>query len=51
MKKIYLIILTVFLSIASISCSPQGLADDNPEPQACCGEDDHIPPPPPNGGG
>ena len=45
MKKIYLIMLTVFLNIASISCSPQALADDNQDPQTCCGEDNGIPPP------
>lgn len=44
MKKIYLIMFTVFLNIASISCSPEGLAEDNPKSQACCGHDNNIPP-------
>ncbi|MEW4923940.1 hypothetical protein [Algibacter sp. 2305UL17-15] len=50
MKKIYLMMLTVFLNMALFSCSPQTVAEDNNAPQACCGEEDHIPPPPPEDG-
>ncbi len=48
MKKIYLIMFTVFLNIGMFSCTPTNNIDDN-SPQACCGDDIPIPPPPPTG--
>ncbi len=51
MKKIILIVFTVFLNVVAFSCSPQSLSSEDTIPQACCGEDDHIPPPPPDGNG
>lgn len=51
MKKIALIILTVFLNIGIQSCTPQELNENTQ--QACCGDDGEIlppPPPPPPGG-
>ncbi len=50
MKKIYVILFTVFLNAAYFSCTPQNLSDEANVPQACCGEDDPILPPPPPGG-
>lgn len=53
MKKIYIIMLTVFLNLAFTSCTPQSLTDEVSTPQSCCGEDGDIippPPPPPSGG-
>jgi len=55
MKKIYIIMFTVFLNLGFYSCTPQDLAVDENVPQACCGDDDEIippppPPPPPTGG-
>ena len=51
MKKIYLIMLTVFLNFAMFSCSPQTIADGGDpqltEEQDCCGDGSTIPPPPP----
>lgn len=46
MKKIILIILTVFLNLALFSCTPEKLQDQVIDPQSCCGEDIIIPPPP-----
>ncbi len=51
MKKIYLVIFTVFLNLAAFSCSPESVTSDSVEPVACCDEDGPILPPPPNGGG
>jgi len=53
MKKIVLIMFTVFLNIALYSCSPTSTTDDTIQPQACCGDDGEIlpPPPPPTGDG
>ncbi|MDD7887111.1 hypothetical protein [Flavivirga sp. 57AJ16] len=52
MKKIYLIMFTVFLNLGLFSCSPQTNTDgENPEaieePADCCGNGGDIPPPPP----
>lgn len=50
MKKIYLIVFTVFLNVAVFSCSPENTASENIEEVEvpCCGDDgDIIPPPPP----
>ncbi|MBU2920705.1 hypothetical protein KO504_05090 [Winogradskyella psychrotolerans] len=46
MKKIYVIVFTVFLSTAFFSCNPESLVDEI-APQACCDEGEDIPPPPP----
>lgn len=53
MKKIYLILLTVFLNLAFFSCTPNSINEDSETPQACCDEDGDLlppPPPPPPGG-
>ncbi|WP_338357070.1 hypothetical protein [Yeosuana marina] len=50
MKKIVLIILTVFLNIALHSCTPQAISGNTPaatEDGDCCGDGGDIPPPPP----
>jgi len=50
MKKIYLIILTVFLNMALFSCTPQAIEGNGAtaiEEEQCCDEDDLIIPPPP----
>lgn len=47
MKKISIILFTVFLNLGFQSCSLDALNEDANLPQACCGEDDQIPPPPP----
>ena len=47
MKKIILIMLTVFLNVGLYSCTPTNNVDDDITPQACCGDDDEILPPPP----
>ena len=49
MKRIFLIMLTVFLNLALFSCTPE---DDNEyqeraEIEACCGEEGDVTPPPP----
>ncbi|WP_243471542.1 hypothetical protein [Winogradskyella sp. MH6] len=46
MKKISVILFTVFLNMAFFSCNPESITDEV-IPQACCGEDGEIPPPPP----
>ncbi len=55
MKKIYLILLTVFLNMALFSCTPQASSDLEPaatgDGQECCGDGGNIPPPPPQGTG
>ena len=56
MKKIALILFTVFLNLGLFSCTPQAISEEINNEQACCGDDGHIPPPPPppvggNGGG
>ena len=47
MKKIYLVLLTVFLNFAFFSCTPEALNENVNVPQACCDDDGDIPPPPP----
>jgi len=47
MKKIFLIILAVFLNIGVQSCTPEALTNEINTPQACCDEGGDIPPPPP----
>lgn len=45
---------TVFLTMGIVSCTPTSIVDDAVAPQACCGDDGEIPPPPPpppGGGG
>ena len=52
MKKIYIILFTVFLNLALFSCSTQPLEEPVKAEQACCGNnggDPPPPPPPPNG--
>lgn len=46
MKKLSIIIFTVFLNLAFFSCNPESIVDEA-IPQACCGEEGNIPPPPP----
>ncbi|MCK0125739.1 hypothetical protein MWU76_15215 [Gelidibacter sp. F2691] len=50
MKKIYVMIFTLVLNMALSSCTPQSLADENLNLQACCGDDGEITPPPPSTG-
>lgn len=50
MKKLFIIIVTVFLNLGFQSCTPQALDEDLQMPQACCGDEGEIPPPPPPGG-
>tara|TARA_R110002020_G_scaffold262126_1_gene476432 strand:+ start:1374 stop:1556 length:183 start_codon:yes stop_codon:yes gene_type:complete len=47
MKKLILIILTVFLNLALFSCTPEKLRDQVIDPSSCCGDDEPILPPPP----
>lgn len=48
MKKIYLILFTVFLNSALFSCTPTSIVEDGVKSTICCGEDgDIVPPPPP----
>jgi len=47
MKKISIILFTVILNAAFLSCDPQDLAENEVELQACCGDGGDIPPPPP----
>ena len=54
MKKVYIILVTVFLNLVVVSCTPTSIVDEAMAPQACCGDDGEIPPPPPpppGGGG
>ena len=56
MKKISLILFTVFLNLGLFSCTPQAISEEVKSTQACCGDDGDFPPPPPppivgNGGG
>jgi len=46
-KKLFLIILVVFLNVGFQSCTPQALTNDTNTPQACCDEEGDLPPPPP----
>lgn len=51
MKKIHLILFTVFLNMALFSCTPTAISDVQPsavEDEECCGDAGDIPPPPPN---
>ena len=59
MKKIYVIVLTVFLNLAFFSCTPEALEDqvlnteqatDSDDETPCCDEDGDIDPPPPGDG-
>lgn len=48
MKKIILIVFTVFLNVALTSCSQGEIIEDLEEVQACCdGNGEILPPPPP----
>jgi len=47
MKKIYIILFTVFLNMGLFSCTPQSITSDLQDTQACCGDDGELPPPPP----
>ncbi|MBL4888160.1 MAG: hypothetical protein JKZ03_06880 [Flavobacteriaceae bacterium] len=48
MKKLYLILFTVFLNLALFSCTPESINGETEEQQACC-EKEETPPPPPSG--
>lgn len=50
MKKIYLVLFTVILNLGLFSCTPESVADDEIQVEACCGDGGDIPPPPPGGG-
>lgn len=46
MKKLHLILLTVFLNLTFFSCTPNSVEANTPAVmEDCCGDD--IPPPPP----
>ncbi|WP_055443237.1 hypothetical protein [Lacinutrix himadriensis] len=48
MKKIYVILFTVFLNVALFSCTPTSLQEESPSATVgCCGEDGDLDPPPP----
>ena len=47
MKRIYIILFTVFLNTALFSCTKDAIAEEEVVLQACCGDDGDIPPPPP----
>ena len=47
MKKIYIIMFTVFLNGIIFSCTPENLKEEINTTQACCGEDGDLEPPPP----
>jgi len=47
MKKIILVLLTVFLNLGLYSCTPQAMSEEVKNTQACCGDDGDLPPPPP----
>lgn len=47
MKKLYLIVLTVFLNMILFSCTPESISQDINEVGLCCGDDGNIPPSPP----
>ena len=47
MKKVFIVLFTVILNVAFFSCTPENLAEDEVELQACCGNGEDIPPPPP----
>lgn len=47
-KKIYIILITVFLNAGLFSCTPEAVAEEEIEVQACCGDDAKPPPPPDN---
>ncbi|MCB0453151.1 MAG: hypothetical protein KDC94_09775 [Aequorivita sp.] len=51
MKKIILLLFTVFLNMGLFSCTPQTISEELKSTQACCGDEGHFPPPPPDGGG
>ncbi|PZW40455.1 hypothetical protein LX95_01518 [Mesonia algae] len=45
MKKIYVIVVTVFLNITLFSCTPQQMDEQqNPRATKCCDEEGDIPP-------
>ena len=46
MKKIVILLFTVFLNLGLYSCTPE-VVEEEITPQACCDEDGNIPPPPP----
>jgi len=46
MKKIALLLVTVFLNLGLFSCTPETVAEQS-NPLACCDEEGNIPPPPP----
>ncbi|WP_347925504.1 hypothetical protein [Pontimicrobium sp. SW4] len=49
MKKISIILFTVFLNLGLFSCTPQPLDENASTAEVCCGDDNDPPPPPPNG--
>ncbi|MCB0437972.1 MAG: hypothetical protein KDD20_04455 [Mangrovimonas sp.] len=51
MKKIYIILFTVFLNMAFTSCTPTAVNEEAVQSDDCCGGTGGIPPPPPPYGG
>ncbi|QRM90576.1 hypothetical protein FG167_15490 [Lacinutrix sp. WUR7] len=48
MKKIYVILFTVFLNVGLFSCTPTSMQEQVPSSTGeCCGEDGDLEPPPP----
>lgn len=51
MRKIHLILFTVFLNAILFSCTPQSVSGIEPKAdgkEKCCGNGGDIPPPPPD---
>jgi hypothetical protein len=47
MKKISIALLIVFLNATLFSCTPEDIAENEIQVEACCGDGEDIPPPPP----
>ena len=47
MKKVHIILFTLFLNVVFYSCTPPEISDNSSSIQACCGEGEDLPPPPP----
>ncbi|HZW63504.1 MAG TPA: hypothetical protein VFF15_07680 [Flavobacteriaceae bacterium] len=47
MKKLYLIVFWLFLTLVYVSCTPAPLEGDAIKSEDCCGEDGEMQPPPP----
>jgi len=47
MKKISIVLSILFLNVTLFSCTPEEIAEDEIQVEACCGDGENIPPPPP----